>query len=475
MQSDTQPLARETVPTMGGNYRLLERIGAGGMGVVYRGEQLALGRTVAIKLLHPELAAIPELVERFHVEARAASRLSHRGSVAVYDYGVSRDGAPFIVMEYVAGQSLTRLIRERWPMSLASIVDLGVQILHAVGDAHGAGVVHGDIKSDNVLVETDRVGVDHAKLVDYGLARLLDEAEPGVDEGVCGTPEYMAPEVATGEASTYSTDLYSVGAMLYEMLTGAPPFVGKTPNEVLERIVRDDVAPPSLKRYDIPADIEEVVMRALAKEPEDRFATAAQFAAALERARPPIADDANRCACGARIPPRARCCLGCGAAVVGIARPGFLDASTRSWDALELGPTKTRLARGSGAPEAPLDERVKQLRNAIGMAMARGAIDEIAEHYLALSRLLAGTIGVRAALTEIEEAIDVLTGGEGPGAEHAPEAVWPLLLDAARLYEAAGDRARARAAGAHAHLQAKAHHDALGRRETMALLERLRD
>src|SRR5690349_8613166 len=130
MQSDTQPMDREAVPTMGGNYRLLERIGAGGMGVVYRGEQLALGRTVAIKLLHPELAAIPELVQRFHVEARAASRLSHRGSVAVYDYGISRDGAPFIVMEYVAGQSLTRLIRERWPMSLVSVVELGVQILH---------------------------------------------------------------------------------------------------------------------------------------------------------------------------------------------------------------------------------------------------------------------------------------------------------------------------------------------------------
>src|SRR5689334_13777151 len=228
MQSSAATVDREVVPTMGGNYRLHERIGAGGMGVVYRGEQLALGRTVAIKLLHPELAAIPELVQRFHVEARAASRLSHRGSVAVYDYGITRDGAPFLVMEYVAGQSLTRLIRERWPVSIATVVDLGVQILAAVGDAHAAGVVHGDIKSDNVLVETDRLGIDHAKLVDYGLARLVDEGSD-LDEGVCGTPEFMAPEVATGEPASAASDLYAIGAVLYEMLTGQPPFVGKTP------------------------------------------------------------------------------------------------------------------------------------------------------------------------------------------------------------------------------------------------------
>jgi hypothetical protein len=244
---------------------------------------------------------------------------------------------------------------------------------------------------------------------------------------------------------------------------------------VLDRLVPDAVEPPSKKRADLPPELEAVVMKALAKEPQDRFETAALFAAALERARPRLEEDAHRCACGARIATRARCCLGCGAAVLGIAPPGFLDAATRSWDALELGPTKTRLARGSGAPEAPLDERIKQLRGAIGVALARGAVGDIAQQYLALARLLAGTIGVRAALTELEEAIDVLTGGDGPGAGSAPEALLPLLVDAARLYEAAGDRVRARTMAAHAHLHAKAHHDAPGRRETMALLERLRD
>jgi hypothetical protein len=474
MQSELQPAAREDEPAVGGKYRLDERIGAGGMGVVYRGEQLALGRTVAIKLLHPELAAIPELVQRFHVEARAASRLSHRGSVAVYDYGIARDGAPFIVMEYVAGQSLSRLIRERWPVPLATVVDLGVQVLAAVGDAHAAGVIHGDIKSDNVLVETDRLGNDHAKLVDYGLARLIDDDMGGVDEGVCGTPEYMAPEVASGDPATEAADLYSVGALLYEMLVGTPPFLGKSPAEVLQKIVGDAVVRPSIKRGDISDELEQVILTALAKDPAKRYATAAQFAAALERIRPQVDDAPNRCACGARIGARARACLACGATVLGISPPGFLDAPTRSWDATELGATKTRLARGSGAPEAPLDDRVKQLRVAIGLAIARGDVDGIACEYLALARLLAGTIGVRAALSELEEAIDVLTGGAGPAAEHAPDGLWRILAESARLYEALGERTRARAAAAHAHLQARSHHSALGRRETIALLEQLR-
>src|SRR5258706_9646547 len=200
------------------------------------------------------------------------------------------------------------------------------------------------------------------------------------------------------------------------MLPGPPPFVGKTPAEVLAKIVGDDIAPPSTKRPDLPLELEIVLLTALAKNPDERYATAAQFAAALERVRPGADDDEpNRCACGARIPARARCCLGCGATVLGLSPPGFLEAPTRSWDAIDLGTTRTRLARGSGAPEAPLDERLRQLRGAIGSAIARGAIDDIAADYLALARLLARTVGVRAALGELEEAVDGLTGGEGPG------------------------------------------------------------
>jgi serine/threonine-protein kinase len=354
--SSPLPEPGERVPTLGGSYRLHERIGQGGMGVVYRGEQCALGRTVAIKLLHPELAAIPELVRRFHLEARAASRLSHRGSVAVFDYGVTGDGTPFLVMEYVPGQTLGRLMRERWPVGMASVAELGVQILAALADAHDNGVVHGDIKSDNVLVTTHRDGADHAKLVDYGLARLIDDAATSTDDGVCGTPEYMAPEVASGDPATAVSDLYSVGALLYELLTGLPPFVARTPQDVLQKQVSEPVIPPSERRpdRDIPMALEAVVMRALAKDPIQRFASARQFILALERVRPQL----QLIEAPARTPHATP--------------PTFHDMPTRSWDATELGRTKTRLARGTGAPEPVVDAIAGDAEAAPETAPARG-------------------------------------------------------------------------------------------------------
>ena len=215
----TTRLAPDTV--LAGKYRLYEAIGAGGMGVVYRAEQISLGRTVAVKMLRPEHAASPERVRRFQVEARAASRLCHRGSVALYDYGIADDGAPYLVMELVHGVPLSDYLRERWPVPLGLVVDLGLQILAAIADAHAAGVIHADIKTDNVLVETRRGGMVRAKIVDYGLARLMDEAS----EGTYGTPEYVAPEVACGQPISIAADIYSIGITLYELLTGAPPSV----------------------------------------------------------------------------------------------------------------------------------------------------------------------------------------------------------------------------------------------------------
>ena len=474
-----QPAAedREAVgAALAEHYRLHERIGSGGMGVVYRAEQLTLGRTVAIKLLHPELAAIPELVKRFHVEARAASRLTHTGSVAIHDYGVTRDGTPFLVMEYVNGQSLTRVIRERWPVPLANVVDLAQQILTALGDAHAAGVVHGDIKSDNVLVAVGRDGVDHAKIVDYGLARLADDHDlDGEDEeGVAGTPEYMAPEVAAGDAPTELSDLYSVGCIVYEMLTGTMPFTGKTPGDVMRKQVHELILPPSLRRpdRDISVAFEMVVMKALAKEPKDRYPDAAAFAAALERVRPNLGDEIIWCACGRKLAPGSKQCP-CGAKVPTLP-PTVLEAPTRSWDADELGATRARLARGSGTPEAPLDERIRHLRGLIGTALTRGDLTEIAHGYLELARVLACGVGVRAAAMELEEAIDVLTAGVGPGAPRAPAFLWRMLHELACLQVTAGDRMKARVTAAHAHLQARRCHSATGRWQTHALIEQLR-
>src|SRR5262245_62001522 len=139
---------------LAGRYRLDHRIGAGGMGVVFKGEQLALRRVVAIKMLRPDLAAIPEVIRRFHVEARAASRLVHPGSVAIYDYGLTGIGTPFLVMEYIQGESLWDYVRSQWPLPLPTVVDLALQILDALADAHECGVIHADIKSYNVLIDT---------------------------------------------------------------------------------------------------------------------------------------------------------------------------------------------------------------------------------------------------------------------------------------------------------------------------------
>jgi hypothetical protein len=464
----------ENDQSLAGRYRLLERIGSGGMGVVYRGEQLALGRSVAIKMLHPELVQIPELLERFHIEARAASRLCHPGSVTIYDYGVTADGRPFLVMEYVTGHTLSALIRERWPVPLTTVVVLGLQILAAVGNAHAAGVIHGDIKSDNVLIETSRAGVERAKIVDYGLARIVDEGAAGA----YGTPEYMAPEVACGRPVNESSDLYSIGATLYEMLTGTPPFTGASADEVLDRQVADVVIPPSTRQpsRDIPWELEVVIMKALAKSAKDRHTDALEFAAALDMARPLEANPVQRCGCGARLPARARVCMGCGEPLGVVNPPRFVDASTRSWDPVAAQPEL--LARGSDGADPPQpdpdDGRLGALRAAIGEAITRGAIDDIADGYLELSGALATTVGVRAAAHELEEGINILTGGEGPRARRAPSRLWKLLIELARLHAADGDRARARAAAAHAHFQAVSCESTAGQDHAAALLEDLR-
>jgi serine/threonine-protein kinase len=439
---------------LGERYRLLECIGSGGMGVVYRGEQIALGRTVAIKMLRPDLSRSPEVVRRFHVEARAASRLFHPGSVAVYDYGITPTGSPYLVMEYVAGKTLSDYIRDQWPVPLGTVVDIGVQILAALEDAHASGVIHADIKTDNVIVETRKDGSVRAKVVDYGLARLRDEHV----EGACGTPEYMAPEVACGGSPSEVSDLYAVGSTLYEMLTGVPPFVGTTAEEILDRQVAEPVAPPSAKQSSrsIPPVLEAVVMKALAKSPGERFATAAELGAALEHARPVDVGIDRRCGCGAKLPPRTLVCLGCGAMRPELAAPRRAAAS----------PTEP-------APVAAMAP-VRAARERIGRAIRGGDVGEIADGYLALAGALRDTAGPALAARELEECVNIVTGGEGPRMRRAPEPLWRVLLELALLYDAARERYRARAAAAHAHFQAVACRSTIGQVHCVALLSDLR-
>ncbi|HEX3478334.1 MAG TPA: serine/threonine-protein kinase [Kofleriaceae bacterium] len=282
---------------VGGRYVLRGCIGEGGMGSVFLADQPGLQRRVAIKVLHRELASEPVHARRLREEAMIASRVRSASCVGVIARGELPDGTPYLVMEYVPGEVLGDVIAGQ-PVPLARAVDVMEQVLRALGAVHAAGIVHGDVKSDNFLVETV-AGRDRVTLIDFGLARLADAPhEIDLEDGevmVSGTPEYMAPEIIAGEPPTRASDLYAAGVLLYELLTGTTPFGGGTPVEILTRHAREAVIPPSLRSpgRDLPPALDRVVLRALRKAPEARFSDAAAFArelrAAVAALRPPVA------------------------------------------------------------------------------------------------------------------------------------------------------------------------------------------
>jgi eukaryotic-like serine/threonine-protein kinase len=266
---------------LNGRYRITELLGEGGMGLVYRGERLQLGRPVAIKFLHGPYAKSPKYMARFEREARAMSKLSHPYCVSVIDFGVHEE--PYIVMDFVTGETLRELLdRER----LAPVRTLQItrQLLAGLAHAHGQGVIHRDIKPGNIMVgEATGMG-DHVRLFDFGLAKLHGP-EAATDQSmatVIGTPAYMSPEQTRAEPIDGRADLYAVGVLLFEMLVGEKPFIAEDAYGVI-RMQRDE--PPPLLRARAPAlssELEQVVAKALEKRPEDRYQTAAEFAAALE-------------------------------------------------------------------------------------------------------------------------------------------------------------------------------------------------
>ncbi len=304
-----------------GKFCLRQCIGVGAAGTVYRADQTSLGRTVAVKVLRPELACDRRFVRRFHDEAQAASRLNHPNVVSVIDFGQTDDGLLYLVMEFLRGLTLTEVLRTEH-LTTERIVDIIGQILSALEEAHERGVVHADLKSDNIMVEHRRGGWDLIKVVDFGIARLTgkhDEDEHDSDRSICGTPEYMAPEIIRGEEPTYATDLYAVGVMLYELLVGFTPFSGSPTLEVLQRHLREEPRPPSEhdSALPIPAALEQATLRALSKHPESRFSSASDFARALKAIATspstPVADLTCE-ECGAHNPDSYKFCSECGAA-----------------------------------------------------------------------------------------------------------------------------------------------------------------
>jgi serine/threonine-protein kinase len=264
------------------------------MGRVYCAEQVALGRTVAVKVVHPHLAGDELASARFLNEARAASRLSHPNSVAIFDFGRTTEGHPYIVMEYLRGRDLGRVALSEGPLPLRRVVDILRQTLAALDEAHALEIIHRDLKPDNIVLEPLRSGLDFVKVVDFGLAKLLTArdlqrparstlTQPGL---VCGTPEYMSPEQGRGDSLDARSDLYSVGVVLFELLAGSQPFVGETPTQTLLLHLTQPPPDPRDAAPDraIPAVFAELTLRSLAKSREDRFQTARAFGEALEQA-----------------------------------------------------------------------------------------------------------------------------------------------------------------------------------------------
>ncbi|HVV81616.1 MAG TPA: serine/threonine-protein kinase, partial [Kofleriaceae bacterium] len=297
-------------------FRLRSCIGIGGSGAVYKADQIALGRTVAIKILREDLAADARLVKRFQDEALAASRLNHPNTVSIIDYGQTPDGLLYLVMEHLRGPTLTYLLARSKPLPVARVLDIVAQVLSGLEEAHLAGVVHADIKCDNIVVEPRRTGIDQVKVVDFGIARLVTAPIQGDERNVCGTPEYMAPELIAGAPPGFASDLYAVAVVMYELLVGETPFVGGTAVDILTRQLKVAAPAPSLRRADIPREVDEVVIRGLAKRPAERYATAAEMRAAVEavaRGRRPAPQVEIVCAaCGARSFKPFRFCPECG-------------------------------------------------------------------------------------------------------------------------------------------------------------------
>jgi serine/threonine-protein kinase len=269
-----------------GQYVLGDRLGAGGMGEVYRAEHVLLRRPCALKVIRPERAGDPKTLLRFEREVQVTATLTHPNTVQIFDYGHATDGTFYYVMEYLPGLTLEELVQREGPLPPARAIHFLRQVCGALREAHGRGLIHRDIKPGNVMV-CERGGIpDVAKLLDFGLVLPPVSETAGEkltqDGAVTGTPAYLSPEQAGGQESLDArSDIYSVGALAYFLLTGKPPFAGRSGVKVLAAHLYETPEPLSARRPDVPADLEAVVLRCLAKEPSSRFPDAGSLEAAL--------------------------------------------------------------------------------------------------------------------------------------------------------------------------------------------------
>lgn len=275
---------------LNGQFRILQKIGTGGMGAVYKALQPAMNRMVGVKILHPKLTNRKDLVARFRREARAMSHLTHPNTVKVFLYGELDDGSLYIIMEFLDGKNMNQTVRAEGPMTMERGLPILIQVCGALEEAHRAGIIHRDLKPENIFLCQQGGMKDYAKVLDFGLAKVTErEMRPGsiilTQEGmVFGTPEFMSPEQAQGKTLTPASDIYSLATILYEALTGKLPFDCKSAMDFLSHHVSHKPIPLSQRvpGRSFPPLLDQIILRALAKKPEERFASAADFASAMQ-------------------------------------------------------------------------------------------------------------------------------------------------------------------------------------------------
>ncbi len=286
---------RPTDPFIGrdilnGQFQILQKIGSGGMGAVYKALQPEMNRMVGVKILHPKLANRKDLVSRFRREARAMSQLTHPNTVKVFMFGELEDGSLYIIMEYLEGKNLNQSVRSEGPFPVERALPILILACGALDEAHKAGIIHRDLKPENLFLCQTQTMRDYPKLLDFGLAKVGErQMRPGsiilTQEGmVFGTPEFMSPEQAQGKTLTPASDIYSIATILYEVLTGKLPFDAKSAMDYIQLHVMAKPIPLNQRvpGKTFPLLLEQIIDRALAKPPEDRFTSAAEFAQALQ-------------------------------------------------------------------------------------------------------------------------------------------------------------------------------------------------
>jgi putative nucleotidyltransferase with HDIG domain len=283
---ETEALPSSLLGTVVGNYRLVTEIGSGGMGTVYYAEHTVIGRRAAIKILHPEISRDAKVVSRFLTEARAANEIRHPNVVEITDLGQQGD-LHYIVMSFLEGETLGERLERSRTIDEAGTIRMARQVASALGAAHEAGIVHRDLKPENIFLMNHPEFPDYVKILDFGIAKLVNpdpEASGRTGTGTAvGTPKYMSPEQCRGDENLdFRSDIYSLGVVLYEMLTGNIPFVGPAPGEIMVAHVVEAPVPPIEKNPKLSQRINDVVLRALQKRPEDRFASMRELRQAME-------------------------------------------------------------------------------------------------------------------------------------------------------------------------------------------------